>query len=239
MLPKQPNQSVIDGIRCLQGVVTSADPVGVSELSRELDLEVTRTHRLLRTLAHIGLVRWTPNRKYAPGPGLPVLAAQTLHASGFYKAIPVVDALHRELDIIVALGMLWGRTVSYLYHASSGVPLAQAIGRLETLPASTSSLGVALLSKRKPADVAELYKGHHVPGFKNGFTGLKKVLAETAKRDYSFIQTDDMNHSMAVVVDENLGMALGVSGKLSEGDIPRLLPLMQECAHNVSEAMKL
>ena len=240
MLPKQPNQSLIDGIRCLQGVVSSSVPVGVSVLSKELGLEITRTHRLLRTLSHIGLVRWTPNRKYAPGPGLPVLAAQTLHASGFHKAIPVLEALHQRLDMVVALGVLWNRSVSYLYHAEPGMSLERSIGGFDVWPASLSGLGIALLSKWDSMAVEELYEGRSISGFPDGIDSLKKRLEESAQQNHAFVETHtaEGQHTLAVVVDNDVSMAIGISGKISKGDVSELLPLVQECSKEISKFLE-
>jgi DNA-binding IclR family transcriptional regulator len=83
MLPRQPNNSVIDGFRCLQHVVTQEKPVGVSQIAADLGMELTRVHRLLRTLSHLGMILQTDSRKYAPGPAISVIAAQTLHATRF------------------------------------------------------------------------------------------------------------------------------------------------------------
>lgn len=77
----QANQSIIDGISVLQALAMSEEPVGSRELSRRLDMETTRVNRLLKTLAYIGITQQTANRKYVPGPGMHVLATQSLYAS--------------------------------------------------------------------------------------------------------------------------------------------------------------
>src|SRR5687768_12021147 len=77
----QANQSIIDGISVLQALATSEEPVGSRELARRLGLENTRVNRLLKTLAAIGMAEQNVVRKYSPGPGMHVLAAQSLYAS--------------------------------------------------------------------------------------------------------------------------------------------------------------
>jgi len=50
----------------------------------------------------LGLVYRTSGRKYAPGPGIHVLAAQTIHASGLIRdAVPFLQKLH-DYGFVVA-----------------------------------------------------------------------------------------------------------------------------------------
>ena len=124
MLPAQPNQSLIDGVRCLQAVATAGVPIGGRELARRLEMEPTRANRLLKTLAAQGFLHQDGDRKYQPGAGMHVLAAQSLHGSGMLqRALPVLARLRRRRPaLIVALGVLWHDQVSYLYHADPQTP---------------------------------------------------------------------------------------------------------------------
>jgi DNA-binding IclR family transcriptional regulator len=235
-LPKQPNQSVIDGIRCLQEVVARPDPVGVSDLAEELNMETTRAHRLLRTLAHMGLLRWTEKRKYAPGPALPVLAAQTLHASGFYKAIqPLID-LHKKVNMVTAMGVIWNRSVSYLFHADPDQPPEQAIGGFDIWPATLSGIGIALLAKQSEESVTELYGSRSIPGFKN-LTALQRKLAQVRKAGYAYVETTEQHHhTLAIVLKNNPYMAVGISSrKMTERQIPELLEELNRCVNAIQQ----
>ena len=106
--PAQPNKSLLNGIACFQVVAAEKMPLGSREIARRLGLGHTRVSRLLGTLASLGLVARTKNRKYIPGPGIHVLSAQSLHGSGLLSAaIPVLRRIHAR-RMIVALGVLWG-----------------------------------------------------------------------------------------------------------------------------------
>ncbi|RRQ95553.1 transcriptional regulator, partial [Enterococcus faecalis] len=92
----QPNQSLIDGINTLQALASSPEPIGCRELARQLDSDPTKINRLLTTLAYLGIARQTANRKYTAGPGMHVLAAQSLFASGLIRrALPELEQLRR------------------------------------------------------------------------------------------------------------------------------------------------
>lgn len=151
-MPAQPNQSLIHGIRCLQTVVAAERPIGSRDVARLLADEHTRVSRLLSTLAAIGLLEQTAQRKYQPGPGLHVLAAQSLHASMLLTvALPHLKALLGQ-GMTVALAVLWESQVCFLFHSKPGQPLEQSIGRHQFHPAERSSAGLALLAhaRRRP-----------------------------------------------------------------------------------------
>lgn len=84
--PSQPNRSIIAGVTVLQEVVAAGAPVGSRELARRLGLEHSKANRILGTLVHMGMLRRTADRRYAPGAGVHVLSAQSLRASGLIQA---------------------------------------------------------------------------------------------------------------------------------------------------------
>ena len=151
-LNAQPNQSLIDGIATLQALAMSPEPIGSRELARQLGIDSTKVNRLLKTLAYLGIARQTANRKYTAGPGMHVLAAQSLFASGLIRrALPVLEGL-RRFGHTVALGVLWGDSVSYLFHAPPGIEASRGLGRIGLLPATTSGIGIVLLSEHDDDD---------------------------------------------------------------------------------------
>jgi DNA-binding IclR family transcriptional regulator len=135
----------------LQAVAGSESPVGSRQLARELGLEPTRVNRLLKTLAALGLIAQTAGRRYAAGPGIHILAAQSLYASGLIRyALPVLESLH-DTGYLVAMGVLWRDKVSYLYHAAPGTPSIEAVGTRGFFPAMESGIG-RLLTAYEPLE---------------------------------------------------------------------------------------
>lgn len=238
LLPKQPNQSIIDGIRCLQGVASYERPVGVFELALALDLEKTRVHRLLRTLAACGLISRLENRKYTVGPGLPVLAAQTMHAIGFgSRMFGPLEKLHHHFakeHLLVALGLLWERSVSYLFHGSSDSPVEGGIATQHVWPASQTGVGVALLAELDDESVERLYLKHEIPGYPKGIKELLKTLRETRRRGYAVVKTVTSNTTVAMVVRSEGNMALALSGAIDHKKIPGYLVELQKTAELIS-----
>lgn len=167
MLPSQPNQSVIDAMTCLQTLVANAGAVGNRELARQMGLNITRVNRLLKTMAHVGMVRQTPQRKYLPGPGMHVLTALALGGDPLLTAgVPLLEAELRAMPETQALafGMLWQRHVAYLFHCPGGDG-ADGSSRRERVavrshnifPAARSSIGRVLLAHEEASYLDRFY----------------------------------------------------------------------------------
>lgn len=142
-MPAQPNQSLADGVALLQVLCSRGDGVGSRELARLMGWEPTRANRLLGTLRDLGLAEQDAGRRYRPGPGVHLLAAQCLNGSGLLAAaVPVLRGLRGRFG--VALGVLWQGQVCYLLHAGRGRPIEEGLRRTAPLSAERSSIGMVL-----------------------------------------------------------------------------------------------
>jgi DNA-binding IclR family transcriptional regulator len=221
MRPKlnaQPNQSLIDGITTLQALATSPEPVGCRELARRLGADPTKVNRLLKTLAYLGIARQTADRKYTAGAGMHVLAAQSLFASGLIRrALPVLEGL-RRFGHTVALGVLWEENVSYLFHAPPGIEASRGLGRIGLLPATTSGIGIVLLSEYEDQDVRDLYGDREIAMFPGGIEQLLAKLAEVRRLGYARVHVaDDRDHHViAVSTGDPAHAGVALSGWIPE-----------------------
>jgi DNA-binding IclR family transcriptional regulator len=238
MRPKlnaQPNQSLIDGIITLQALASSPEPVGSRELARQLGIDSTKVNRLLKTLAYLGIARQTASRKYTAGPGMHVLAAQSLFASGLIRrALPALEDL-RRFGHTVALGVLWERNVSYLFHAPPGIEASRGLGRIGLLPATTSGIGVLLLSEYDDADVRELYDGIDIPMFPEGIEQLLAKLAEVRVLGYARVHVADErdHHVIAVSTGDPAHAGVAVSGWIPEAATAPLVEALRAAAAEI------
>lgn len=231
-LNAQPNQSLIDGIATLQALATSAEPVGCRELARQLNLDVTKTNRLLKTLAYLGIARQSANRKYTAGPGMHVLAAQSLFASGLIRrALPVLSGL-RRFGHTVALGVLWERNVSYLFHAPPGLDPSSGLGRIGLLPATTSGIGIILLSEYEDEEVSALYHDQPIPMFPDGVEQLLAKLAEVRQLRYARVHVADErdHHIVAVSTGDPVHAGVALSGWIPQEATHALVTALREAA---------
>ena len=228
MLPSQPNRSLIDGLACLQAVASQGRAVGSRELGRLLDMEPTRANRLLKTLAHLGIVKQSQDRKYEPGPGLHVLAAQALYGSRLLqRSIPTLEALH-DTGLAVAMGVLWRGRVCYLYHADPGMAVGVALGRSALYPAQDSGIGLALLALMPEQSALE-----QLPD--QATTEARQALRQARRDGYAVTPTRPNGYrSIGVAIgEEAVGIALA-------GPIPdtRIEPLTQRLRQAVSQIQK-
>lgn len=231
----QPNQSLIDGIVTLQALASAPEPVGCRELARQLGANTTRVNRLLKTLAYMGIVRQTADRKYTAGPGMHVLAAQSLFASGLIRrALPVLEQL-RRFGHTVAMGVLWNDSVSYLFHAPPGIEAARGLGRIGLLPATTSGIGIVLLSQLHDEDVRELYANREIPMFPEGIDSLLAKLATTREQGFTRVHVADErdHHIVAVPVGNPVYAGIAMSGWIPESATAELVDALLGAARDI------
>lgn len=234
-LNAQPNQSLIDGIATLQALATSPEPVGSRELARRLDIDTTKINRLLKTLAYLGIARQTANRKYTAGPGMHVLAAQSLFASGLInRALPILEGL-RRFGHTVALGVLWGDSVSYLFHAPPGIEASRGLGRIGLLPATTSGIGIILLSELEDDEVRDIYRDKDIPMFADGIEQLLAKLGEVRALGYARVHVADErdHHVVAVSTGDPAHAGIALSGWIPEAATEPLVVALREAAPEI------
>ncbi|EGU57774.1 hypothetical protein VINI7043_24267 [Vibrio nigripulchritudo ATCC 27043] len=145
-MSSQPNQSLIDGIRCFQELTTSDTPLGNKELAERLDINVVRVNRLLRTLKSIGMAEQNAQKKYMPGPAVHLLAAQSFHSSVLFRSATSVAIRTNYTDRTLAIGVLWKDMVVYMYHAKADQSPAEGLGGYHIYHVSQSSIGQVLLA---------------------------------------------------------------------------------------------
>jgi DNA-binding IclR family transcriptional regulator len=238
MRPKlnaQPNQSLIEGIRTLQALASSSEPVACRELARHLGLDPTRVNRMLKTLTYLGIVRQTARRKYTSGPGMHVLAAQSLFASGLIqRGLPTLEGL-RRFGHTVAMGVLWERHVSYLFHAPPGIEASHGLGRIGLLPATTSGIGMILLSELDDEHIRELFKDHPIPQFDDDIVKLLAKVGEIRSVGYARVRVaDDRNHHViAVSTGDPAHAGLALSGWIPENATDELVVALRQAAAQI------
>ena len=179
----QPNLSVLAVIECLQWLAIQSRPISNIEMARTMGVHRNRANRLLKSLVMAGIASQGPDRKFSIGSGFHVLGAQSLYASGILrKTLPILESLH-PLKSIVALGVLWKDQITYLYFHEPGLSVAQGVGAHSAVPATASSIGLALLAHHPEAVIDTFYRDRPIPDFAN-LDELKIELARTRERGF-------------------------------------------------------
>ena len=229
--PAQPVKGLMDGLTVLQALAVADGPVSGAHLARTLDLEKTRVNRILKTLAYQGIAYQTPDRKYTSGAGMHVLAAQSLFGSGLIqRALPYLEIMGGK-EHVVALGVLWVTTVTYLYHRLPGMGHYEALGRLALYPATESSVGMVLLAGKSDTEILMLYDNCEIAGYGHDPDRLLADINDIRKQGYSHVTVHD--HSVAVAVGSPAYAAIAISGAMDEEDIPGIVSVLGEYAHNI------
>lgn len=215
IVPSQPNASVAGGVEILIVLSGAGEALSSGEVARRAEIQPVRANRLLKTLAMIGMVYQRADRKYEPGPGLHVLAAQALFGSGLLRAaMEPIRSLRSGRDI-VALGVLWRGNVAYQYHGRSDEPIEEGIGKMTFYPALQSSIGQALLAEMSEDEVqARLTDAE--------FEGIRERLEQTRQSGVAVAHPAGVrgDTSIAVACGRPRSVGLAVSGKFSPRDVP-------------------
>lgn len=214
-LPAQKVDGLIDGMAVLQELAADRNPVSGLALARKLNMSPVRVNRLLKTFAYLGYAYQTASRKYAVGPAIHVMAAQTLAASGLLRrAFEYLELLGHEAPT-VALGVLWKKRVCYLFHKGQSMKMGAGIGSHSLYDAWESSVGMALLAELNNDRIRAIYEGEDIEP-------MLKKLDQVREDGYALLRHGD-HYSMAVTIGQPAYAALAVSGVPSKDEIPALL----------------
>lgn len=242
----QINQSILDGISVLQALAGSNVPVGGKDLSEKLNMDSTRVNRLLKTLASIGMTQQTKGRKYIPGPGIHVLSAQSLYASGLLRsALPTLEQLG-TFNLTVAMGVLWFDTVSFIYHAKPGMRATEGIGRIGVRSATTSGIGMAMLANSARESVIDAYQNKTIEGFPDGLNSLLDELNEIKERGYALFQSHELQdeddkalYSLAITIGKPANSAIALQGKIEPEDVDKLVCVLKDAREKIEDSLNV
>ncbi|ECG8589413.1 IclR family transcriptional regulator [Salmonella enterica subsp. salamae] len=189
-MSSQPNQSLIDGILCLQYLVSSDRAIGCRELARLMEMNTTRVNRLLMTMASMGLTMQDERRRYLPGPGIHALAAQAIRGSALFShALPILEQ-HAPKDIVVTLDVLWEDQIIAIYHSAPGAQVTQALTGFRMYPAWQSVSGMALLAAESDEALMQRFTPEQ-------WRNLAPYVAQQRQRGYLLWHHADGEVSMA------------------------------------------
>jgi DNA-binding IclR family transcriptional regulator len=230
-MSSQPNQSLIEGLACMQFLATAGDPVGTRELARRLDLNPMRANRLLKTLADIGLAQQDAKKRYSIGPGVHALTAQTMYGSKILnKALPLIKKIQFK-KLTIAIGVLWREKVTYLYHGQVGMNIEEGIGRIGLVSFEQSSIGMLLASELDDESVKKLFKSIQINTTQKKFISeIKKI----RKQKYAVVESHGAHShlSLALPIGKPVVAAIALSGIPTNKS---LKPYMQELTQLVDE----
>jgi IclR family pca regulon transcriptional regulator len=146
------SQSLERGLAILSSFSSDRPLVGVSELSRELNLSRSTAHRYIATLARLGYLQQDPDSKrYRLGPRVLDLGFSAINSMDLREvAAPHLRQLSDETQHTVNLAILDGSWVVYIERCRTALPGQRDIDlNLHVgarLPAYCTAMGKAILA---------------------------------------------------------------------------------------------
>src|SRR5581483_2174305 len=155
------SQSLERGLAILSSFRSDRPLLGVSELSREVGLSRSTTHRYIATLAGLGyLEQDSASRKYRLGPRVLDLGFSAINSMDLREvAAPHLQALSDETGHTVNMAVLDGADIVYIERCRTArqgqreIDLNLHVG--SRLPAYCTSLGKVLLANLPPDQLQE------------------------------------------------------------------------------------
>ncbi len=133
--------------------------------------------------------------------------------------------------------MLWNDSVSYLFHAPPGLEASRGLGRIGLLPATTSGIGMVLLSELQDDHVRQIYEGKEIPRYPEGIEQLLERLAEVRQLGYARVRVeDDRNHHVvAVSSGDPVHAGVALSGWIPESATEELVTILRAGAIEIGK----
>lgn len=136
--------ALVNGLRIVRHLSTTATPLGVNRIARDLDINPSTCFGLLRTLAHEGLVHFDSSAKtYSISLGLVELAKGSLELASYVRFVkPHLEAIAAQNQVTATLWQQAGKDRVVLVDRAdhdAAVRVHMSIG--QRLPMYVAALG--------------------------------------------------------------------------------------------------
>lgn len=227
--------SIERAFNILETLALNGNPMGLSTLAAESALPLPTIHRLVRTLVGLGYMRQEPNRQYALGPRVLLLADSAPHMLNSL-AEPHLSLLVDELGETANLASLDGDQIVYLAQVPSrhSMRMFTEVGR-RVLPHCTA-VGKAMMASMPDNDVRAML----------GRTGMPRHTEHTVTEPDQLIEQLAWSRRYGYAVDDGeqelgvrcVAVALpgvrtrlafsvsGPSGRMTPETVERAVPLL-------------
>lgn len=181
--------SVLNAIRVLEEVA-KAQPIGVGELSRTLDMPKTSVQRALVSLGEAGWLRKLDDgsRRWMLTARLALVARRSKIDALRSAAAPAMERLRREEAETVLLVALEGDSLVVVESLEGTGPVRAHLSVGATLPLHASASGKAILATLPEPDLQRILRHQlekFTPATITDADVLRREVRATAKRGYS------------------------------------------------------
>jgi IclR family transcriptional regulator, pca regulon regulatory protein len=250
------SQSLERGLAILSSFDPDRPLIGVSELSRELDLSRSTAHRYIATLAGLGYLQQdADSKRYRLGPKVLDLGFSAINSMDVREiSAPHLRQLSDETGYTVNLAILDGVDVVYIERCRSARPGQREIDlNLHVgarLPAYCTAMGKAILAFMPVAQCDEIIgRIDFVPRGPNTFTSPGVFREELARVRESGVAVNDEElayglrsiaapiHAQSDEVVAALNLAVHRTMVTKDELIARYGPAVIQTAHDISLSM--
>lgn len=152
--------------------------LGISEISRKIELPKSTVHRTLSALAKEGLIiRNEETGKYTIGPELHIMGSIYANVTNLFTAAkPVMKTLNELTGEAVVLSVLDNRYVRIVTHEEPEYPFRYVVPIGHMRPAYASAMGRAMLSDLTDEEVDNLFPEEQLKPVTDKTISTKKEL---------------------------------------------------------------
>lgn len=239
--PPRLDSTLSKGLGVLEALAASPGPRGVSELARDLALTKSNVFRLLQTLAALGYVETTEDKRYRATLKAWQVGRRVIENLDLREiAAPALQMLSAETGEAVYLAVPEGREVVYIDKIDSTRPIRSWNPVAGSAPMHCVGTGKAILAanyaRLRPRMVGNLTR--HTDRTIGSITALDAEMEATRARgcaiDTGEFRDNVRSYGAAILLpDGSAAAALGVSVpevNLGEGDEARICALVRQAA---------
>ena len=213
---KPPHGSALDkALAVLESVTGHAQPIGLPELSKQLDLPRQTVHRILVQLTQAGMIKRARERdRYIIGPRLSKLATDTLVAANHDAPVrSVLQSLVNDINETCNIGILDGLDFVYLDRIESDWPLRVTLQAGSRVPAYCTSGGKALLAHLNTRPLKRLLRARPLTAYTpSTITDVKMLERDLSSSLQSGFAVNNAEYTPGII-----GIAVSICGP---GDYP-------------------
>jgi IclR family transcriptional regulator, pca regulon regulatory protein len=199
------SQSLARGLAILESFTAENNVRGLVEISDEVGIGRSTTHRYIVTLQALGYIEQDAGRKYRLGLRVTDLGMSALNANDLREcAHPILQELRDRTRLTASLAVREDADILYLDRVPSrrrgGVDAAAGVGSRR--PAYCTALGKVLLAHAPDTDLARALSGTRLRRMgPNTITAKRPLRAELERvRDEGFASEDRESNSETVAI---------------------------------------
>ncbi|TNE33351.1 MAG: IclR family transcriptional regulator [Alphaproteobacteria bacterium] len=242
--------ALVGGISVLRYLSASNNPIGVTQVARDLSINPSTCFNLLRTLVHEGLVVFNPDTKtYQIGLGLVEIAHSALNGASLVRMIqPLLDRISAENQVTATL---WQKVredrVMLIATSGSGAVISIHMNIGQRLPCFVGAMGrcFAAFSNMNKAQLKAAYSKIRIENpvpFEDWYAGLPEVREKSCAIDEGNFSRGFTTISSPVFDTEGHPTmtisAVAVTAQLDRSEIERLENAVRNAAAQITAAVQ-